>query len=174
MKDLKIEKDDFVTGDRFLTDSSWENTSQHLNLPGSMREIGTPERRRAQVKQISLRPMLTCSGGKTRSPMGLLHILIYFRGPSFPSVPSESLSRISSRWVLTVEAPSKDSTCRSMETGYLPVTFCGKISSAADPCAFGFVRAFGIMWKDSPSSGAEFCEGGYHVSSFKEDRSILR
>lgn len=39
---------------------------------------------------------------------------------------------------------SKDSTCRSMETGYLPVTFCEKISSAAE-----FVRALGIMWKDS-------------------------
>lgn len=38
----------------------------------------------------------------------LLHILIYFKGASFPSVSNESLSRIS-WWVLTIETPSEES-----------------------------------------------------------------
>lgn len=74
--------------------------------------------------------------GKDRRSMELLHILIYFRGPvpsfrgtgrpfhgtSGPGIDGRSRSRA-----------VKDSTCCSMEIGYLPVTFCERIFSVIAP-----------------------------------------
>lgn len=69
----------------------------------------------------------TCSGGKKSSVNGTFAYISLF---SSPSLPSDSwFFHKSLRRVLTAKA-TKESTCRSMETGYLPVTFCRKISSA--------------------------------------------
>lgn len=106
------------------------------------------------------------SGSGSLVPMGkmvprllrLLHTLIYFKrgGKGHPFLPRRtSPFHGSLRWVLTLETPSKDSsTCLSMETGYLPVTFCGKISSAADPVAFvrGWVIVCGRILEFRPCS----------------------
>lgn len=72
--------------------------------------------------------------GKTFRRRGLLHILIYFTEGILPCPFTNPPMAIDA-----ADTVQERSTCFSMETGYLPVTFCGKISSGADPVAF--VRA---------------------------------
>lgn len=81
------------------------------------------------VARVSLVPV-----GKTFGRRELLHILIYFKEGILPRPFTNPPTGIDAP-----DTVQERSTCFSMETGYLPVTFCGKISSGADPVAF--VRA---------------------------------
>lgn len=129
------------------------------------------------------------SGSGSLVPMGkmvprllrLLHTLIYFKrggGGERRDILSFRGGRVpfteSLRWVLTLETPSKDSsTCLSMETGYLPVTFCGKISLAGDPVAFvrGWAIVCGRILEFRPCSLRGW---GVVYRVTKENRSIFR
>ena len=122
----------------------WQRLLGKVCFPFESPRIDENDRRKgeSQVEQrYFCSPGSLVPVGKTFGRRELLHILIYFKEGILPCPFTDPPTGIDAP-----DTVQERSTCFSMETGYLPVTFCGKISSGADPVAF--VRACVERWSE--------------------------
>jgi len=104
--------------------------------------------------------------GKNRRSNGTFAYINPFSSPSLPSESGAALSQTSEVGIDGVAAAR--STCRSMETGYLPVTFCGKIFPTVALLAHP-TRERPRGGIHSPSSGVRSSAAVYSGSNFRID-----